>query len=841
MTDFMPHEAPAHDVKELPVAHPGRPVGRDDVLSEIYTQLQSGQSVLVQGAPGIGKSTLGAALAAAFSQRPDGVLWIADATHPTGALLVRVGRALNIRDVITSERPTDKIGAISAAMTGTSAFIVLDNVVQAEAAATFIERCVQNQPVLLLSEDDLPGPWQTVQLDPLSDMNALTLFKQKAGLKDDSHDIDIYGITKLLRYHPQAIVMAARAMVAAKQAPDTYFENLKHVADKTDDPVQAAITLSYRTLNNALQGLLLMLGATFRGEASLELLSMMSSVPEATIQQATRVLSQLYLIEQFERYDSPYYRLHPLVYQFARNALEGRNQLVALQQKVHDATLDYAQTHGAAGDVSHTHLAKEIDNFLAAAKWASENDSRETADALVSALTRANDFVQSRGYVYELLQLRNYAAGSTSAFPAYGPESIPAAPETAFSYDDDVFEGEDDYEYEAADADDDMDAMLEDETPLVEDDSSVYAPADLGDINIAEGMRSDALRPDALQGIDVDNLRLALNQARQQDDLPRQIQILKAIGKVQVGQGNETEAISTYNDILDAYDEQNDDEGTLDALDMLAALLTKTHNSQAAIMHATRGVQMADDLNDRPVQLRLLLSLGDARNDLGETDEAVDAYSTGLEIARQTDDRQHEALMLHRLGEAYLDNGQPDDAIHALDQARDLFKTQARREYEGRVLSALGDANSDLERWSEAIGYYQSAVHIAREVDNQDEERLDLSKLAKAQEQAGKLPDALLSYRQALHLAYLSSQREEIVSAIVDLVRLLLNSKYHLAICELLLQDALTLEPDDRDVNQLKEEVDARRAEANSQGVSQRPVNGTAQKYATNAYQLLDG
>jgi tetratricopeptide (TPR) repeat protein len=832
MTDFIPHEAPAHNVKELPVAHPGRPVGRDDILSEIYARLQSGQSVLVHGAPGTGKTTLAAALAAAFSQRPDGVLWIADATHPVGALLVRVGRALAIQEVMTSERPADKIGAVSARMADTNVFIVLDNVTRTDAAEMFINRCVQNQPVLLLSDEALEGPWQTMPLEALSDMDALTLFKQKAGLKTDSHDIDIYGITKLLRYHPQAIVMAARAMVAAKQQPDTYFSNLKQVAEKTDDPVQGAITLSYRTLNNALQGLLLMLGATFRGEASLELLSMISNVPQATIKQATKVLSQLYLIEQFERYDSPYYRLHPLVHQFARTALEGRNQLDALQQKVHDGTLEYAQAHGAAGDVSHAHLAKEIDNFIAAAKWASENDSRETADTLVSALTRADNFVQSRGYVYELLQLRNYAAGSTSAFPAYGPESIPTAAEAGFSYADDVFEGED--EFEVAEED------LEEETPLVEEDSSVYEPADLGGINVSEGMRSDALRPDALEGIDVEQLRMALSQAKQQGDITRQIQILKAIGKVQVGQGNETEAITTYNEILDAY-EGEDDEGTLDALDMLAALLVKTNNSQAAIMHATHGVQLADKLDDSAAQLRLLMSLGDARNDLGETDEAVEAYSTGLQIARQTGDRQHEALLLHCLGEAYLDNGQPDDAIHALDQARDLFKTQDKREYEGRVLSALGDANSDLERWSEAIGYYQSAVHIAREVDNQDEERLDLSKLAQAQEQSGKLPDALLSYRQALHLAYRSGQREEIVSAIVDLVRLLLNSKYHLAICELLLQDALTLEPDDRDVNQLKEQVDEKRAEADAQGIEQRPVGGTAQQYATNAYELLEG
>jgi tetratricopeptide (TPR) repeat protein len=476
-----------------------------------------------------------------------------------------------------------------------------------------------------------------------------------------------------------------------------------------------------------------------------------------------------------------------------------------------------------------------MDNFIAAAMWAAEQGKRETANQLVTTLTQAHDFVQDAGYVYELLTLRNLGSGSTAAFPAYGPDpvlEVQADDEDDFyDYDDD--EDEDDFE------DDDDEGILEDEI-LEHEDEAVFESAALDDLNVEEGMDSSAIRTDAITGIDVDQLRQALAQSKSQGDAPRTLQILKAIGKVQVGQHKDTEAIATYNEILETYEEQSDQEGTLDALNMLAALLSKTGNHQAAVMHATRGIQLAAERGDRTTELQLNTTLGDSRQDLGETQAAIDAFTKALSISRTIGDKQNEAISLYKLGYAYLDNNDIDDAIHNLEQARELFKAQMKRDYEGRVLGGLGSAHSDLEQWGEAIGYYQSALHIAREVADKVEEMLQLNNLGQAQVHAGKLPDALLSYRQALHLAFASGKREEIVSTIVDLVRLMLRSYRLLDICDLLLEEALMLESDDRDVNTLVDDVSAKRQEADARGVQQAPIDGTAEQYAANAYSLLE-
>ncbi|MEL6151235.1 MAG: hypothetical protein AAFR56_16540, partial [Chloroflexota bacterium] len=101
-------------------------------------------------------------------------------------------------------------------------------------------------------------------------------------------------------------------------------------------------------------------------------------------------------------------------------------------------------------------------------------------------------------------------------------------------------------------------------------------------------------------------------------------------------------------------------------------------------------------------------------------------------------------------------------------------------------------------------------------------------------------PQSVISYRQALHVAYVSDERDNIVSTIVDLARLLVNSAQHLEITDLLVNDALERDSSDREVVSLKERVSNEKIMAASQGITFKPVNGTAQVYASNAYALLD-
>ncbi|RMG72393.1 MAG: tetratricopeptide repeat protein [Chloroflexi bacterium] len=805
----------AKDAKTLPVMLPaGKLVGREAELQSVYAQLKEGNTVLLHGPSGAGKTALAATLASAYVQQPGGVLWMNVHQPSLEELLVRVGRAYDIQEITNSDSPLGMIGAVENTIKSNKPLVVIDGTINPDIASRFIARCVDRIPAIVISQRAVEGAWALVGLDKLQIEQAAALFKREARITTDEHDIDVYGIVKQVDTLPFGVVVAARAMLASKATPADFIKTTQQIASSLGGHSPAVgLTASFRALNGALQGLLLMMGASFNGMASADLLSMVSGAPLHSVEQAMNLLTQLNLVE---RVGDRLFRLHQITYAFAQSTLKNANKLDGLQQKIRNSLVPFIQQHAQNFDV----LAREMALFMAAAQWASDRGDRQLAADLASALDK--DFVRERGYLYEQLQLRAMGSGSATPFPAYPQETTPPS----LSQDDESGEDNDFPEDELLDDSDEYE-VDEDALEVVEDDE--LSPEDM-------------LMPDTtdLDHKSTSELRSILIQVKQAGDITGQINVLKAIGKQQVADGMENEAIATYTEVLNIYESLDDEEGTLETLDMLSALMVKTRNAQAAQMYASRGVKLAEDLGDDVTRLQLLITLGEAHEQLGETDQSKAAFSRALATARQTDDKQHEAIALYKLGYAQLDDGDPETAIETLEQALELFKAQGKRAYEGKVKGGLGSAHGELDRWAEAVSFHTSAVHLAREVGDKEEEAVQLSSLAYAAVQANQLGEAVLRYRQALHLAYEADDKENIVSTVVDLARLLLKSRKYLLIAEALIDDALTYEPNDKDLKQLKEHIENEKELAQQSGTKFAPMNGSAQRYAENAYRLLE-
>ncbi|MBZ0303049.1 MAG: tetratricopeptide repeat protein, partial [Anaerolineae bacterium] len=836
MADYISHEAPSFEAAALPVTVPPKLIGRDAVLGQVYTRLRENKPVLIYGAAGVGKTALAATLAAAYTEQPGGVLWfhVNDAT--IDQLIVRVGRAYDVTEIASSEHPMGMFGAVASTLNQHKPLIVLDGRLNEEVTRVFVERCADKLPILLLNQQAFgEDQWTTIQLEPLEAAPASALIKQAAGLPAaDNPEID--QLAQTLRHMPMALVLAGATLRATKQTPDQYRAALMQIPGYANaDPSLVALTTAFRSLNSALQGLLLMMGAMFDGEASAALLSEVGNAPQATIEQAMRILAHQNLVELTTRYDMPYYRLHPLTHKFAQT-LAGEKRLADLQSKISDALLkDVQNDSGDADDQSFNRLAAEMDTILAAAAWGVQKNDLTVPNRFAMSLMQADDFIAERGYVYELLKLRRMAATSTSAFPASDISPRPAAAFRAAQ----VIPPED----EAEDEDEDIEEEEIEEDEDFEDDeeeAAIPAPAFLSELfiddedddlaydeddedEVSEAFIPEIPEPEVETAIpvgDVAALRAALLTARQKGDRDRQIDLLKAMGQAQIDANQENEAIATYTEIVALYEDKDDDRDLLDILDTLTALMVKTENAQPAIMHANRGIQLAEGLGDEDTRMHMYITLADARQQLGESQAAETAYGRALEIARNRGDTQNEAIILYKLGYAQLDNSDAEGASATWEQALRLFREQGKREYEGKVLGGLGSAYGEQERWSEAVRFHTSALHIAREVDDQTEESLQLNNLAYAAVQAEDLAQAVLRYRQALHLAYDRDDREGIVSAIVDLAGLLVRSPRHLAIAQLLIEDAAALEPYDRDVNNLRQRITGELSMQQAQGIA---------------------
>ncbi len=893
MADYVPYEAPAHDASSLPVSMPLRLIGRDIVLAKVYSSLKDNMAVHIYGPAGIGKTALAATLASAYTDLPSGVLWfdVTEAT-PLAELIARVGRAYRVSEIGASENPLGMVGAAASTLTGAKPLIVLDGKMNEQVARDFVTRCADRLPVLLIADEQMVGPWTAIEIEKLAPEQAALMFKQLSGHDKpdgEENDADIDKIVQAVDYVPFGVAVAAGAVRANKQTPAEFLKNLPQQSGVSGSLL--ALTASFRGLNSALQGLLLMIGASIGGEASSELLSMMSGVPQENLKQAMLMLSHRQLAERFTRHGQPYYRLHPLTYSFTQPLLRGSGKLDSLRQKFHDSVLSYTSNHLGDNPADYDRLATEMDTLLSLARWSSNQGDRDTANQIVSDLTQAGDFVNERGYTYELMSLRRLGASLAGAVPAREVEPAPSAPvedmplapadtpepepvatpdvpapeaeaapaepappptsapATPLPYDtveeedepDDVedadVEDEDDEEqnYSPFDIDDDdEDASTNDSATAVED-PLVRMAAQAGAGADAEAEAA----PEPQEPAEITRLRTSLLQARQQGNLNRQAELQTQIGQAYQRANLDIEAIASYAEALTTYEGLSDQPGTLATLETLARLANRTDNVQAGVMYATRGAQLALDAKDPARQARMLSLLGDARQQLGESEQAASAYRLALDLAQTIKDQEAEAMLLLKLGYAQLDGSQAQAAVSTWEKALTLLREQNKRDLEGRVLGGLGTAYGELDRWIEAIGFHDKALSIAREVKDQEEESLQLTNLGYASVQANQLGQAVLRYRQALHVAYETGNRDNIVSTIVDLAQLLVESQRHTAIAELLINDAVKLDPNDRDVKRLKERIEDEKQAAVENGVQLIPVTGTARDYAANAYQLL--
>ena len=890
MAELKPLEAPVTAIADLPLRRPGRPFGRDSILKTLLVELQQNQKILLHGDSGIGKTTIAATIASVYAQQANqSVLWLNTHDPPLVELIVRIGRAYRAHEISASPNPLAETAALADLLHVHQPLIVLDGGIQAAPLSRFIADCAAELPVLITSDAPREGKgWQNRQIGRLANSDAVLLFKQKAGIKDSQFDAIVYSIAERVNFEAYPLALAARSMIISRQSPHDFNETLHELLDSLDSSgAIAALTASYRSLNQRLRDLLLILGGTLRGEGSVSFLSQTAGISADNFDQSMTILSRLFLVERFQRYDEPCYRLHPLVHDFLKSSSHNLPH-----DEIKEGIRAYLETHIQKPE-ANMRLAAEMDNFIATARRAAEHGDRSLAADIADAMAACGDFVQSEGYSYEFALLQAISAGAEDEFLAVDDEqTVPvedgaaldearldnADGETELEEVEDIEDAEEALAADPSDGDlgiqfmnidqlaaaldqarqdDDagrqleiLKAMAELQINLGSESGALAAYGQALEIYESSADKGDVLETlDALASLLVDaeaepaaielvKLRTALSLARQHGDDARLLQILQAMGKVQINQGYENEAIVAYREILEIHEANDDREAVLETLDMLAGLLIRAGDTLTAFTHIQRGLHLAEELGDTDTEMHLQITRGDAHHELGESVSTLEAYELALSIARDRNDKQNEALILYKLGLAHLGAGEASRAIQILEHANELFKQQMKRAMEGQVLRELGSAHAALERWSEAVNFHTSALHIAREIDDLEQEAQQLRQLGQLLVEANRLPEALTRYRQALHVAYQTEKADDIAVVIVELVTLMMRSTNLASIAELLIDDAMTYDADNRDALQLRDEIAQAKQQAEASGLSLAEVAGTAKDYAANAYRL---
>src|SRR5262249_52881990 len=139
-------------------------------------------------------------------------------------LVARTGRAYGVNALATTSDaetldPSDNTAMVRALLEKNRPLIVLDGLIDIDAARDYVRQCAAGIPTIIANEVAGAGPWTPVELGPLTLEDSVSLFKESSLLRDSLYDADIEGLCKFLSGIPLAIELAGKQVITDDLMP----------------------------------------------------------------------------------------------------------------------------------------------------------------------------------------------------------------------------------------------------------------------------------------------------------------------------------------------------------------------------------------------------------------------------------------------------------------------------------------------------------------------------------------------------------------------------------------------------------------------------------------------
>jgi PAS domain S-box-containing protein len=235
-----------------------------------------------------------------------------------------------------------------------------------------------------------------------------------------------------------------------------------------------------------------------------------------------------------------------------------------------------------------------------------------------------------------------------------------------------------------------------------------------------------------------------LELVRERDEPQAEAKMLHDLGRVADKQSNFLEAREYYTSALERNRELGYKRGEADAFTGLGLVHRKQGNDEQAREHIAESLDLYREIGDRPGVAHALNNLGLIANGNSDYDAAEEHYRESYEIAMEMGMRQTAAIAADNLGTVFVTRGDYEQASEHYREALRIY---------GEIGDSLGKAISNdnlgglaIERgeFDRARCHLEESLEIIREVGNQYYEvtaRYDLGRLAlrqRAHEEARK-------------------------------------------------------------------------------------------------------
>jgi len=428
---FTPHQAPVHDIRALPVLPPTKLIGRDKVAAALYPALKAGGAFLIAGGAGMGKTALAAVLATGYiASKRGGVLWLDVLEDDARTLVARVGRAFGVDTYAPyAGGSTVRASQARARLMQSRPLIVLDGIVDLDAAYEFIQACAAEVPVLI-TYDSPPSEdsrWTSAHLAPLSQTERVDMFRHYAGSPAADPNDDLFGLGKIIGGVPLTLELFGRYAAAEKLSPGEIVASLPTTTG--EDTLGTILGMIFKRLPAPAQGVIMAMSITFAGGAGVEVVSGLTKiVPEQTLS-LLRLLVGRGLLRESTLYRQPYFTIHESVARYFQGMLRGYGRLEGLEGRMLQVMAGYVDRHAKESPSDHDALVVELPNILGAGAVFTDKSDHDALGHLIVALeVKAGNFLSVRGFRPEIDQLKQLVALIQPTTPTPIPLPVPTSP-----------------------------------------------------------------------------------------------------------------------------------------------------------------------------------------------------------------------------------------------------------------------------------------------------------------------------------------------------------------------------------------------------------------------------
>ncbi|WP_194244028.1 AfsR/SARP family transcriptional regulator [Nonomuraea phyllanthi] len=250
------------------------------------------------------------------------------------------------------------------------------------------------------------------------------------------------------------------------------------------------------------------------------------------------------------------------------------------------------------------------------------------------------------------------------------------------------------------------------------------------------------------------SLQLALQAARQAQDLDGEGRVLNALGMASLMAGHVRECIEYQQRALDLSRAVGDPMGEAYALYRLGYSRLWTGELHQAIADNSQAADLYRHLGNERGEILATVALGIAYLRIGRLTEALSSLRRCWDFDRASGNRADEGYTLWLVGDVYDSLGDSEMALDCYEQAIRLNREIGQSRFEASALNGIGRVHRKQGRLSESVDLHQRALALIREVGGDKTTECEiLMDLGHYHLAAGDAHEALRTYRVAQDMA----------------------------------------------------------------------------------------